>query len=303
VSATAPVTYDSGTQNVAINIGTGLTTTTGNLVADFGSVAGKITQGNDSRLSDARTPTAHASTHATAGSDPITLAQSQVTSLTTDLAAKAPLASPALTGTPTGPTATAGTNTTQLATTAFVQTAASPANAYEYRTGRYYDTLWSAALSTSSTNIANRMWFHPFVINKPITIKSLSMSLSGSPNSGTMRIGIYSDVSGTPTTLILDAGTIATTSNGVKTISSLNTTLNPGVYWMMTWQASGSGGSVTAYLSSTFSPPNIVGSATLFGITYGFYLSATASTYASAFSTYGTSWTETSFAHQVQMGT
>ena len=37
--------------------------------------------------------------------------------------AKAPKESPALTGTPTAPTATAGTNTTQLATTAFVKTA------------------------------------------------------------------------------------------------------------------------------------------------------------------------------------
>lgn len=37
------------------------------------------------------------------------------------LALKAPLASPALTGTPTAPTAAAGTNTTQIATTAFVQ--------------------------------------------------------------------------------------------------------------------------------------------------------------------------------------
>ena len=37
------------------------------------------------------------------------------------LATKAPLASPALTGTPTAPTATSGTSTTQLATTAFVQ--------------------------------------------------------------------------------------------------------------------------------------------------------------------------------------
>ena len=36
---------------------------------------------------------------------------------------KAPLASPALTGTPTAPTAAAGTNSTQLATTAFVTTA------------------------------------------------------------------------------------------------------------------------------------------------------------------------------------
>jgi hypothetical protein len=39
----------------------------------------------------------------------------------------APLASPALTGTPTAPTATAGTNTTQIATTAFVA-AAIPTN-------------------------------------------------------------------------------------------------------------------------------------------------------------------------------
>ena len=42
---------------------------------------------------------------------------------TPDLSIYAPLASPALTGTPTADTATAGTNTTQLATTAFVTTA------------------------------------------------------------------------------------------------------------------------------------------------------------------------------------
>ena len=41
----------------------------------------------------------------------------------------APLASPALTGTPTAPTATANTNTTQVATTAFVTTALSGASA------------------------------------------------------------------------------------------------------------------------------------------------------------------------------
>lgn len=41
----------------------------------------------------------------------------------------APLNSPALTGTPTAPTATAGTSNTQIATTAFVQTAISGAAA------------------------------------------------------------------------------------------------------------------------------------------------------------------------------
>ena len=49
--------------------------------------------------------------------------QSGIDNLSTDLAAKAPLASPALTGTPTAPTAAGGTNTTQLATTAFVTAA------------------------------------------------------------------------------------------------------------------------------------------------------------------------------------
>ncbi len=70
-------------------------------------------------------PSTHASSHASGGGDPITIAESQVTNLTTDLAAKAPLASPTLTGTPAAPTASGGTNTTQIATTAFVQAALS----------------------------------------------------------------------------------------------------------------------------------------------------------------------------------
>lgn len=55
-----------------------------------------------------------------ATASPIQIAESQVTNLTTDLSKKAPLASPALTGTPTAPTAATGTNSTQIATTAFV---------------------------------------------------------------------------------------------------------------------------------------------------------------------------------------
>jgi hypothetical protein len=46
-----------------------------------------------------------------------------ITGLQTALDAKGPLASPALTGVPTAPTAAPGTNTTQISTTAFVQAA------------------------------------------------------------------------------------------------------------------------------------------------------------------------------------
>ena len=76
-------------------------------------VTGTAVITSDSRLSDARTPTAHASSHASAGSDPVTLAQSQVTNLTTDLAAKAALtASQTFTGTQTA--ISASTTTTAL---------------------------------------------------------------------------------------------------------------------------------------------------------------------------------------------
>ena len=60
-------------------------------------------------------------------SNTLTVAQSAVTSLVSDLALKAPLASPTFTGTPTLPTGTIATtqtttdNTTAIATTAFVQ--------------------------------------------------------------------------------------------------------------------------------------------------------------------------------------
>ncbi|SDB57453.1 hypothetical protein [Bauldia litoralis] len=47
----------------------------------------------------------------------------EITSLQTALDAKAPLVSPALTGTPTAPTAAGGANSTQIATTAFVAAA------------------------------------------------------------------------------------------------------------------------------------------------------------------------------------
>ena len=60
---------------------------------------GGIVASSDARLSDARTPTAHAASHAAAGGDPLTLAQSQITGLATALTGKEPsLGNPASDG-------------------------------------------------------------------------------------------------------------------------------------------------------------------------------------------------------------
>ena len=50
ISATAPATFDVNTRTIAVTTGTGLTTSSGALVPDFGTTSGKVTQGNDSRL-------------------------------------------------------------------------------------------------------------------------------------------------------------------------------------------------------------------------------------------------------------
>ena len=70
--------------------------------------------------------------------------------LDTLLAAKAPLASPALTGTPTAPTAAPATNTTQIATTAFVQEALSAAGAGDMSKS-VYDTTNNGKVDVAET--------------------------------------------------------------------------------------------------------------------------------------------------------
>lgn len=92
----------------------------------------------------------------------IQIAESQVTNLVSDLALKAPLASPALTGTPTAPTASQGNNSTQLATTAYVDTGLATKQA----TGNYMTALTgdvtaagpgssAATLATVNSNVGS----------------------------------------------------------------------------------------------------------------------------------------------------
>ena len=69
----------------------------------------------------------------------------EYTAVASAISSKADLNSPALTGTPTAPTATVNTNTTQIATTAFVQTALAGA----FSTGMIM--MWSGTIATIPT--------------------------------------------------------------------------------------------------------------------------------------------------------
>lgn len=96
----------------------------------IGSGAADAVAGNDARLTNQRTPSDNSVTSAKIVDGAIVnadinasaaIAQSKIASLTTDLAAKAPLASPTFTGTVAVPSPAAGDNTTKPAPTAWVQ--------------------------------------------------------------------------------------------------------------------------------------------------------------------------------------
>lgn len=72
-----------------------------NAPATGNAAAGEVVLGSDTRLTDARTPSTHAASHGSAGSDAITVAQSQVTGLSASLSAKLDASDPSVTNTRT----------------------------------------------------------------------------------------------------------------------------------------------------------------------------------------------------------
>ena len=98
------------------------------------------------------------------------------TDLQTALSAKAPLASPAFTGVPTAPTASIGTNTTQIATTEFVQANAATLSSPAF-TGT--PTAPTAAADTNTTQLATTA----FVVGQANSTNA-TIAMNGSQNAG-----------------------------------------------------------------------------------------------------------------------
>jgi len=145
----------------------------------------------------------------------------------TQLNAKAPLASPALTGTPTAPTASNGTDTTQIATTAFVLANSTPLASPAF-TGT--PTAPTASAGTNTTQLATTAFV--------TTADNLKANLASPALTGTPTAPTAANLTNTtqlattafvlaniplagPMTLL---GTLTTTSGTTQTLSGLTLT-------------------------------------------------------------------------------
>lgn len=128
----------------------------------------------------------------------------ELTAIASAISSKADINSPALTGTPTAPTAATSTNTTQVATTAFVQTAIGAA-----LTGVI--VMWSGSVATIPTG-----WV-------------LCNGSNGTPDlRNRFIIGAHSDTAGVAYTTITGSNTQTGGSKDAIVVSHTHTLTDPG---------------------------------------------------------------------------
>jgi hypothetical protein len=80
---------------------------------------------------------------------------------------------------------------------------------------------------------ANKLYMAPLWVTEMRTFTNISLGEVSSALSGNVKIGIYSAnrITGHPTTLIVDGGSISTGTTGTKT-ATISVTLNPGMYFV-----------------------------------------------------------------------
>jgi hypothetical protein len=133
------------------------------------------------------------------------------------LNAKANLVSPALTGTPTAPTATSGTSSTQIATTAFVQ---SEVNGYLSKTGLTGGTvvLTAAEASNNVINLSGALTSN-LIVELPTTAQRMYSVTNGTTGEFTTSIKVTGK---TPTVLVAQGKRNIVYVNGLGAYDAIN---------------------------------------------------------------------------------
>lgn len=96
--------------------------------------------------------------------------------------------------------------------------------------GRFYDSRVNTTVGTIAL-AANTLYGVPFYVPQGNTYTALACEITTTQANSTVRMGIYNDGGGVPSTLVLDAGTVSAITTGGKTIS-ISQYLPAGWYWL-----------------------------------------------------------------------
>ena len=204
------------------------------------------------------------------------------TTVTTNLAAKANIASPTFTGVPAAPTASVNTNTTQIATTAYVMAATvAPSNltgpitssgsatsiASQTGTGTKFVVDTSPTLVTPVLGVATATSINGTTIPSSVTLVKTGDTLATlSATTSAQLAGVISDETGSGALVFGTSPTLTTPVLGSATGTSLGLTVASGTTVPLTIQNNGTGNSFVVNDDASDTTPFVIDAAGNVGI-------------------------------------
>jgi hypothetical protein len=95
-----------------------------------------------------------------------------------------------------------------------------------------YNYYAQGGAQSNGTNSLNNMTLVPFALSVSTTFTKIGIFVNTAGVGSTVRLGIYNSTNGLPSSRLLDAGTVATTTSSTLTLITINQTLSPGLYWL-----------------------------------------------------------------------
>lgn len=101
-----------------------------------------------------------------------------------------------------------------------------------YVSGNYYPVPARCHNYITQGLSGNSIYYTPVEIGTRVGITTISCKINSAATGATLRMGIYDNAGGKPGNLILDAGSVAVSTTGVKEVTLASTLyLLPGWYW------------------------------------------------------------------------
>lgn len=148
-------------------------------------------------------------------------------------------------------------------------------------TGRLYNVRTTGSpVNTAASTVANTISLYPFIPANSLTISNLQITVSTGTVGGLIRLLVYSDLNGVPSSKLIESTSLDTTSAAIKTYTTSYTFTAGTTYWL-------------GYYSNLAIPVNVYDAAQMTPISASTHFSAftnvtAAATFPTAPSTLGT---------------